>query len=78
MRSDGRTGTRGEVTARLGDIKLASNPFWSDCTDAIARTEQARSQPDTQGAGLVRCLCEAASLQNSAGNPPAIERLSAA
>ena len=68
VRSDGSTGTLGEVTAQLGDINLANNPFYSQFTDTIALSEQARSLPDMQGAGLVRSLREAASLQTAAGS----------
>jgi len=56
VRSDGRTGTLGEVTAHLGDIKLASNPFYSRLTDLIALTEQARSLPTAAGSALATQL----------------------
>ncbi|WP_291987231.1 calcium-binding protein [Candidatus Accumulibacter sp. ACC007] len=68
VRSDGSTGTLGEVTAQLGDINLANNPFYSQFTDPIPLSEQARNLPDMQGAGLVRSLREAASLQTVAGS----------
>jgi len=68
VRSDGSTGTLGEVTAQLGDINLAHNPFYSQFTDPIPLSEQARSLPDMQGAGLVRSLREAASLPTAAGS----------
>ncbi len=68
VRSDGSTGTLGEVTAQLGDINLANNPFYSQFTDPIPLSEQARNLPDMQGAGLVRSLREAASLQTAAGS----------
>jgi Ca2+-binding RTX toxin-like protein len=68
VRSDGSTGTLGEVTAQLGDINLTNNPFYSQFTDPIPLSEQARNLPDIQGAGLVRSLREAASLPTAAGS----------
>ncbi len=68
VRSDGSTGTLGEVTAQLGDINLTNNPFYSQFTDPIPLSEQARNLPDMQGAGLVRSLREAASLPTAAGS----------
>ncbi|MEI7431784.1 MAG: hypothetical protein WCL27_15130 [Betaproteobacteria bacterium] len=72
VRSDGSTGTLGAVE-QLGDINLANNPFFSDFTDPLPLTEQALALPDMQGAGLVRDLRQAASLQTPQGDTLANE-----
>ncbi|WP_319243609.1 calcium-binding protein [uncultured Propionivibrio sp.] len=55
VRDDASTGT-------MGDIDLVTNPFVSRFTDPIALTDAARDLADMQGAGMVRSLREAASL----------------
>ena len=72
IRSDGSEGALGEVVG-MGDINLASNPFYSEFTDQILLTEQAQTLADMQGAGMVRSLREAASLQTTEGNALAAE-----
>jgi hypothetical protein len=60
-RSDGSTGTTGEITGRLADINLANNPFYRQFTDTLD-TAAVADLPDLQGSGAVRDLREAASL----------------
>ncbi|PXW89919.1 hemolysin type calcium-binding protein, partial [Nitrosomonas sp. Nm84] len=48
-------------TGQTGNLDLANNPFFREFTDTLPLTEQALSLPDTQGAGFVRDLREAAS-----------------
>lgn len=51
--------------AGVGDaanLDLAQNPFFSEFTDHISLTEQAKTLPSMQGSGMVRNLQEAASL----------------
>jgi Ca2+-binding RTX toxin-like protein len=69
LRSDGRIGTLGEVEQleQLADINLISNPFYSEFTDTLPLTDAAQRLPDMQGAGKVRDLRQAASLQTPAG-----------
>lgn len=62
LKTDGSSGTLGEVSAELGDINLISNPFYSQFTDRLPLTATAQTLPDMQGSGLVRSLREAASL----------------
>ena len=66
VRSDGSSGTLGAVE-QLADINLANNPFYSEFTDTIPLTEATQSLPDMQGAGMVRSLRQAASLQTPEG-----------
>ena len=54
-RTDGSTGT-------VGDLNLASNPFYREFGDAIPVTAEAESLPGLRGSGAVRDLQEAASL----------------
>jgi len=61
-RSNGGIATLGAVTGNLGDVNLASNPFYSQFTDTIPLTAEAQALPDMRGTGMVRCLQEAASL----------------
>jgi trimeric autotransporter adhesin len=67
-RSDGSTGTVGEVTGDLADLNLAENPFYSEFTDPITLTEQAAALPGMNGSGLVRDLQEAMSLGTAAAD----------
>ncbi len=67
VRSDGSNGTLGAVE-QLADVNLASNPFYSEFTDHIPLTEAAQNLADMQGAGQVRNLREAASLQTAQGS----------
>jgi archaellum component FlaG (FlaF/FlaG flagellin family) len=72
VRADGTTSTFGAIE-QLADVNLASNPFYSEFTDQILLTEQAQTLADMQGAGMVRSLREAASLQTTEGNALAAE-----
>ena len=65
-RSDGRQGSTA-VTATLADVDLAVDTFYSQFTDAIPLSEQAKTLPAMQGSGQVRALREAASLPTPAG-----------
>jgi hypothetical protein len=67
VRTDGSSGTLGAVE-QLADVNLASNPFYSEFTDHIPLTEAAQNMADMQGAGQVRNLREAASLQTAQGS----------
>lgn len=58
MRDDASIGT-------MGDIGLVTNPFISRFTDPIVLTDAARDLADMQGAGMVRSLREAASLDSA-------------
>ncbi|WP_319244450.1 calcium-binding protein [uncultured Propionivibrio sp.] len=58
VRDDASTGT-------MGDIDLVTNPFVSRFTDPVVLTDAARDIADMQGAGMVRSLREAASLDNA-------------
>ena len=64
LKTDGSNGTLGAVSG-MADINLANNPFYSQFTDPIALTEAAQGIADMQGAGMVRSLREAASLNGS-------------
>lgn len=66
LRSDGSNGTLG-AAEQLADIDLISNPFYSEFTDHITITSAAQALPDMGGAGQVRDLREAASLQTPEG-----------
>ena len=61
IKTDGTEGALGEVVG-MGDINLASNPFYSEFPDHIPLTEAAQEIAGMQGAGMVRNLQEAASL----------------
>ena len=61
IKTDGSEGALGEVVG-MGDINLASNPFYSEFTDPIPLTEAAQEIASMQGAGMVRNLQEAASI----------------
>jgi hypothetical protein len=61
IKTDGSNGTLGAVSG-MADINLANNPFYSQFTDTIPLTEAAQGIADMQGAGMVRRLREAASL----------------
>ncbi len=67
IRTDGSGGTLG-ATEQMADIDLASNPFYSQFADAIPRTEAAQALPDMNGAGQVRGLQQAASLDTPEGH----------
>ncbi|SMB32239.1 Putative calcium-binding protein (fragment) [Sterolibacterium denitrificans] len=54
-RTDGTTGT-------VGDLNLAHNPFYSEFTQAVPLSDAAKALPGMRGAGMVRDLREAASL----------------
>ena len=60
-RTDGRSGTTGEVSGTLGDLNLASNPFYRQFTDTLD-TSAVANLPDLAGSGAVRDLREAASV----------------
>ena len=62
IRTDGTTGSMGEVSAQMGDINLIEDSFHSQFTDSIPLTEQAAALPSMNGSGRVRSLQEAASL----------------
>lgn len=72
LRSDGSSGTLG-ATDTLADIDLASHPFFSQFADRIPPTAQTEGLPDLQGAGQVRNLRDAASLDTEAGRALAAE-----
>lgn len=61
-KSDGSQATLGEVTGSLGDVNLASNPFYNQFTDTVTLTPQTQVLPDMHGSGMVRNLREAANL----------------
>ncbi len=62
VRDDGTTGL-------VGELDLASTPFYSDFTTDIPLTDSAKLMPEIKGAGIVRNLREAMSLS------PAFEAL---
>ena len=66
LRTDGSGGVLG-ATEQMADIDLASNPFFSEFTDSIPLTEAAQALPDVNGAGQVRSLRQAASLDTPEG-----------
>ncbi|MBU3696300.1 calcium-binding protein [Dechloromonas sp.] len=62
-KTNGQTGAVGEVTtSSVGNLDLASNPFYREYTDHIPLTADAAKLPGLQGSGAVRDLQEAASL----------------
>ncbi|QPK64518.1 calcium-binding protein [Methylomonas sp. LL1] len=61
VKTDGSSGTLGEVTGNLGDINLVQDTFHSQFTDHLD-TSTVATLPDMQGAGQVRSLREAATL----------------
>ncbi|WP_319244458.1 hypothetical protein [uncultured Propionivibrio sp.] len=58
VRDDASIGT-------MGDIDLVTNPFVSRFANPVVLTDAARDIADMQGAGMVRSLREAASLDNA-------------
>ena len=60
-KSDGSSGTLGEVSGNIGDINLVQDTFHSQFTDQID-TSAVANLPDIQGSGQVRNLREAAAL----------------
>jgi|GEM_PF-2091567 len=64
IKTDGSSGTLGEVTGNLGDINLVQNTFLSQFVDHLD-TSAVASLPDMQGAGQVRSLREAATLSTT-------------
>jgi Ca2+-binding RTX toxin-like protein len=72
IRADGSGGVLG-ATEQMADIDLASNPFYSEFADSIPLTEAAQILPDMKGAGQVRSLREAASLDTPEGQALAAE-----
>ncbi|MCL6417526.1 hypothetical protein MIB92_17835, partial [Aestuariirhabdus sp. Z084] len=61
--STGTTGTTGSVEeADLGDLDLASNPFFREFTDPLEVPESMQNLPDMKGSGAVRDLLQAATL----------------
>lgn len=64
IRTDGSSGTMGNVTGGMADIDLAHNPFYRTFTDTIPLTDEAKGLPDMQGSGAVRDLREASSLSS--------------
>ncbi|WP_367154194.1 hypothetical protein [Methylomonas sp. HYX-M1] len=61
VKTDGSSGTLGEVSGNLGDINLVQDTFHSQFNDHLD-TSAVATLPDMQGAGQVRDLREAASL----------------
>ena len=61
IKSDGSSGTLGEVSGNLGDINLVQDTFHSQFTDTLD-TSAVSQLPNMQGAGQVRNLREAATL----------------
>lgn len=62
-RTNGTTGALGEfTTGNTGNLDLAQNPFYREFVDQVPLTAAALALPDMQGAGAVRDLQEAASL----------------
>ncbi|MES2743624.1 MAG: calcium-binding protein [Pseudomonadota bacterium] len=55
------------AAAQLAGVALAQDTFHSEFADAIAVGDEVRSLPTMRGAGLVRDLEQAASLDNAAG-----------
>ncbi|WAR43265.1 calcium-binding protein [Methylomonas rapida] len=64
IKTDGSSGTLGEVTGNLGDINLAQDTFHSQFADRLD-TSAVADLPDMQGAGQVRSLREAATLSSA-------------
>jgi Ca2+-binding RTX toxin-like protein len=60
IKADGTEAELGNVTGRLGDIDLATNPFFREFADHLD-TSNVSNLPDMQGSGFVRDLREAAS-----------------
>lgn len=58
-RTDGSTGTTGEISGTLGDINLGTDVFHRQFTDTLD-TSAVGALPDMQGSGAVRDLREAA------------------
>ena len=61
IKSDGSSGTLGEVSGNLGDINLVQDTFHSQFSDTLD-TSAVSQLPNMQGAGQVRNLREAATL----------------
>jgi len=62
-RTNGTTGALGEfTTGNTGNLDLAQNPFYREFVDQVPLTAAALDLSDMQGAGAVRDLQEAASL----------------
>jgi len=61
VKTDGISGTLGEVSGNIGDINLVQDTFHSQFADALD-TATVSQLPDMQGAGQVRGLREAATL----------------
>ena len=62
-KTNGTTGNLGEfTTGNTGNLDLAQNPFYREFVDQVPLTAAALALPDMQGAGAVRDLQEAASL----------------
>jgi hypothetical protein len=62
-RTNGTTGALGEfTTGNTGNLDLAQNPFYREFVDQVPLTAAALALPDMHGAGAVRDLQEAASL----------------
>ena len=67
-RSNGSTGSTGEVDGSVSNLDLAVDNFYRQFTDFIALTEQAKELPNLHGSGRVRDLSEAISLSPALGN----------
>ncbi|MBK8816867.1 MAG: calcium-binding protein [Methylococcaceae bacterium] len=61
IKTDGSSGTTGEVIGNMADINLANNPFNREFTDPLD-TSAVDHLPEIQGSGMVRDLREAATL----------------
>ena len=61
IKTDGSSGTTGEVVGNMADINLANNPFNREFTDHLD-TSAVNHLPDMQGSGMVRDLRESATL----------------
>ncbi|WP_150049244.1 calcium-binding protein [Methylomonas rhizoryzae] len=61
VKTDGSSGTLGEVSGNLGDVNLIQDTFHREFTDKLD-TSSVSYLPDMQGSGAVRDLREAATL----------------
>ncbi|MCQ8895792.1 hypothetical protein NQT62_04985, partial [Limnobacter humi] len=67
-RSNGTTGATSETSGAAVNLDLLVDSFYSEFTDKIALTDQAKALFDLKGAGRVRNLSEAISLSADLGN----------
>ncbi len=66
FRQDGSSATMGDV-GEMADIDLSEDTFTSQFAEQIPLTPLAQALPEMNGAGLVRSMRQAASLQTEAG-----------